>query len=98
MATLLTFQRRSILPPFRECRCRSRRTSPVVYRYADTMLEKGRDTYGPQKTGLLLSALERSTFAPLPNLPWRIRSTTRISAPALHAERADPEAGLSRRC
>lgn len=41
----------------------------VVYRYADTMLEKGRDTYGPQKTGLLLSALDRNTFAPLPNIP-----------------------------
>jgi hypothetical protein len=31
----------------------------VVYRYADTMLEKGRDTFGPQKTGLLLSARGR---------------------------------------
>ena len=41
----------------------------VVYRYADTMLEKGRDTVGPQKTGLLLSALDRNTFAPPPNLP-----------------------------
>src|SRR4051812_35283122 len=41
----------------------------VVYRYADTILEKGRDTFGPQKTGLLLSALDRNTFAPLPNLP-----------------------------
>jgi hypothetical protein len=41
----------------------------VVYRYADTMLEKGRDTYGPQKTGLFLSALDRTTFAPPPNLP-----------------------------
>src|SRR5262245_23758243 len=41
----------------------------VVYRYADTMLAKGRDTYGPQKTGLLLSALDRTTLAPLPKLP-----------------------------
>jgi len=41
----------------------------IVYRYADTMIEKGRDTYGTQKTGLLLSALDRNTFAPLPNLP-----------------------------
>jgi hypothetical protein len=37
----------------------------VVRRYADTMIEKGRDTYGPQKSGLLLSALDRLTLAPL---------------------------------
>ncbi len=37
----------------------------VVRRYADTMIEKGRDTYGPQKSGLLLSALDRMTLAPL---------------------------------
>jgi hypothetical protein len=37
---------------------------PVIYRYADTMLEKGRDIYGPQKTGLFLSALDRA-LAPI---------------------------------
>src|SRR6266545_1402815 len=37
----------------------------VVRRYADTMIERGRDTYGPQKSGLLLSALDRGTLAPL---------------------------------
>ena len=37
----------------------------VVRRYADTMIEHGRDTYGPQKSGLLLSALDRTTLAPL---------------------------------
>lgn len=42
---------------------------PIVYRYADTMLKIGRDTYGPQKTGLFLSALDRMTLAPLTNLP-----------------------------
>jgi len=41
----------------------------AVYRYADTMLAKGRDTFGPQKTGLLLSTLDRTTLAPLTNLP-----------------------------
>jgi hypothetical protein len=41
----------------------------VVYRYADTMLAKGRDTFGPQKTGLLLSALDTTTLAPLTSLP-----------------------------
>lgn len=35
---------------------------PVVQRYADTMLERGRDVYGAQKTGLLLSALDRTTL------------------------------------
>jgi hypothetical protein len=37
----------------------------VVRRYADAMIEHGRDHYGPQKSGLLLSALDRTTFAPL---------------------------------
>ena len=54
---------------------------PVVYRYADAMLEKGRDTYGPQKTGLLLSALDRATFAPLTNRPT-VLSLTRPGKPA----------------
>ncbi len=34
----------------------------IVRRYADTMLDRGRDTYGPQKSGLLLSALDRTTL------------------------------------
>jgi hypothetical protein len=41
----------------------------VVYRFADTMLERGRDNYGPKKTGLFLSALDRATLAPLTNRP-----------------------------
>lgn len=55
----------------------------VVYRYADTMLEKGRDTYGPQKTGLFLSALGLSTLAPLtnrPTAPTGIREVDRVGA------------------
>jgi hypothetical protein len=43
----------------------------VVYRYADTMVKHGRDTYGPHKTGLFLSALDRITLAPLTNMPAR---------------------------
>ena len=35
----------------------------VVYRYADTMLESGRDVYGPEKSGLFLSALDRHELA-----------------------------------
>lgn len=41
----------------------------VVYGYADAMLEHGRDTYGPQKTGLFLSALDRKTLSPLKTRP-----------------------------
>ena len=41
----------------------------VVYGYADAMLEHGRDTYGPQKTGMLLSALDRETLSPLETRP-----------------------------
>lgn len=55
----------------------------VVYRYADTMLDKGRDTYGPQKTGLFLSALDRAALAPLTNrpaAPTGIRENDRVGA------------------
>ncbi|HKX63583.1 MAG TPA: hypothetical protein VJS65_17125, partial [Verrucomicrobiae bacterium] len=48
----------------------------VVRRYADTMIERGRDTYGPQKSGLLLSALDRTTLGLLqvrPSPPGGIR-------------------------
>jgi hypothetical protein len=41
----------------------------VVYGYADAMLQHGRDSYGPQKSGLLLSALDRQTLAPLEARP-----------------------------
>src|SRR5881394_73823 len=41
----------------------------IVYRYADTILKNARDTYGPQKTGLLLSALDRKTFGPIESWP-----------------------------
>src|SRR5438105_4764457 len=34
----------------------------IVYRYADAMLERGRDVDGPRKTGLFLSALDRTTM------------------------------------
>jgi hypothetical protein len=41
----------------------------VVRCYADTMIERGRDIYGPQKGGLLLSALDRMTLSPLDTRP-----------------------------
>jgi hypothetical protein len=51
-----------------------------VYEYANTMLEHGRDTYGPQKSGLFLSALDRKTLSPLkvrPKAPTGIREGDR---------------------
>jgi hypothetical protein len=56
----------------------------VVRRYADTMIERGRDTYGPQKTGLLLSALDRMTLSPLaarPAAPLGLRREDRVGRP-----------------
>lgn len=41
----------------------------VVYKYVDAMLKHGRDDYGPHKTGLLLSALDRRTLEPLETRP-----------------------------
>jgi hypothetical protein len=41
----------------------------IVYRYADTMLKHGRDAHGPQKTGLLLSAIDPTTLAPSEQRP-----------------------------
>ncbi len=41
----------------------------VVEKYVDTLLASGRDTYGPQKSGLFLSALDRKTLKPLENRP-----------------------------
>lgn len=41
----------------------------VVRRYADTMIDRGRDAYGPQKGPLFLSALDRATLAPLDAIP-----------------------------
>ena len=52
----------------------------VVYRFADAMLEHGRDAQGPQKTGLFLSAMDRKTLAPLtirPPAPAGIREGDR---------------------
>jgi len=42
---------------------------PVIYRYADAMLQHGRDVHGPQKTGLFLSALDRTALGPLAHRP-----------------------------
>jgi len=66
----------------------------VVYRYADTMLERGRDTYGPQKSGLFLSALDRKTLSPLntrPPAPAGIRETDRPGAKGEPLAGANPQ-------
>jgi hypothetical protein len=65
----------------------------VVRRYADTMIEKGRDTYGPQPSGLLLSALDRTTLAPLkvrPAPPGGIRRGDRPGRPWVEMNGANP--------
>ena len=56
----------------------------AFYDYANAMLEHGRDTYGPQKTGLFLSALDRKTLGPLkirPKAPAGIREGDRPGEP-----------------
>lgn len=65
----------------------------VVRRYADTMIERGRDTYGPQKSGLLLSALDRMTLAPLkvrPAPPGGIRRGDRPGRAWVEMNGANP--------
>jgi hypothetical protein len=65
----------------------------VVRRYADTMIEHGRDAYGPKKSGLLLSALDRTTLAPLkvrPAPPGGIRRGDRPGRPWLEMNGANP--------
>jgi len=65
----------------------------VVRRYADTMIERGRDTYGPQNSGLLLSALDRMTLAPLtvrPAAPGGVRREDRPGRPWAALNGANP--------
>jgi hypothetical protein len=66
----------------------------VVYRYADAMLEKGRDTYGPQKTSLFLSALDRVSMSPLtnrPTPPTGVREGDRVGAKGAALTGANPQ-------
>ena len=66
----------------------------VVYRYADTMLERGRDAYGPQPSGLFLSALDRVTMTPLTNrppAPTGVREGDRVGAAGGPLTGANPQ-------
>jgi len=65
----------------------------VVRRYADTMLERGRDSYGPQKSRLFLSAFDRTTLAPLkvrPAPPGGIRRGDRPGRAWVEMNGANP--------
>lgn len=67
---------------------------PLVYRYADAMLEHGRDRYGPKQTGLFLSALDRSTLTPLtnrPSAPTGIRESDRVGGKGGPLTGANPQ-------
>jgi len=66
----------------------------VVRRYADAMIEHGRDTYGPQKTGLLLSALDRRSLKPLelrPEPPGGVRRGDRTGLAWRRLTGANPQ-------
>jgi hypothetical protein len=66
----------------------------VVRRYADTMIERGRDNFGLVKSGLLLSALERGTLSPLtirPAPPAGIRRGDRSGQPWSAMNGANPQ-------
>src|SRR5688500_8672682 len=66
----------------------------VVRTYADTMIEHGRDKYGPEKSGLMLSALDRSTLTPLtvrPAPPGGIRRGDRPGRPWSAMNGANPQ-------
>lgn len=66
----------------------------IVKRYADTMMEYGRDIYGPTKTGLFLSALDRRTLKPLtirPLPPGGVRRGDRAGLPWRRLVGANPQ-------
>ena len=65
----------------------------VVRRYADTMIEHGRDTYGDRKSGLFLSALDRGSLKVLeirPAPPAGVRRGDRVGLPWRRLAGANP--------
>lgn len=66
----------------------------VVKTYADAMLAHGRDVYGPQHSGLMLSAMDRMAMQPLttrPAPPAGIRREDRVGLPWLPLTGANPQ-------
>jgi len=66
----------------------------VVQRYVQTMIEHGRDTYGPQRSGLFLSALDRTSLKPFtvrPAPPGGIRREDRPGRPWSAMNGANPQ-------
>lgn len=66
----------------------------VVRTYADTMIDHGRDKYGPEKSGLILSALDRTSLTPLtvrPAPPGGIRRGDRPGRPWSAMNGANPQ-------
>ncbi|MHC4798321.1 MAG: hypothetical protein ACYTF1_16940, partial [Planctomycetota bacterium] len=66
----------------------------VVQLYADTMIEQVRDTYGSQKSGLMLSAYDRIKMAPLttrPAPPGGVRRGDRSGLPWSPLVGANPQ-------
>ena len=66
----------------------------VVRRYADTMIEHGRDIYGDTKSGLFLSALDRYSLGPLtvrPAPPAGARREDRSGLPWRKLVGANPQ-------
>jgi hypothetical protein len=66
----------------------------VVQRYADTLIDKARDTYGPEKSGLILSAFDRETLKPLttrPAPPGGVRRGDRSGLPWVALTGANPQ-------
>lgn len=66
----------------------------VVQQYADTMIEQVCDTYGPQKSGLMLSAFDRTTMKPLttrPAFPGGVRRGDRVGSPWQPLVGANPQ-------
>ncbi|MGH9363127.1 MAG: hypothetical protein ACRD2T_14545, partial [Thermoanaerobaculia bacterium] len=66
----------------------------VVRRYAEAMLDRGRDVYGERQGGLFLSALDRGTLAPLelrPAPPGGIRREDRSGLPWRRLSGGNPQ-------
>ena len=66
----------------------------IVQRYADAMMEYATDVYGPVKTGLFLSALDRRTLKPLtirPMPPGGVRRGDRAGLPWRELVGANPQ-------